>query len=48
MPGRLLFGTAYPSRPLKESVDAFRQWDLSPELQDKILYRNAARLLKLE
>ncbi|MBI1990668.1 MAG: amidohydrolase [Betaproteobacteria bacterium] len=48
MPGRLLFGTAYPSRPLKESVDAFRQWDLSPELQDRILYRNAARLLKLE
>lgn len=48
MPDRLLFGTAYPSRPLKESVAAFRQWDLSPELQDKILYRNAARLLKLE
>ena len=48
MPGRLLFGTAYPSRPLKESVEAFRQWALSPELQDKILYRNAARLLKLE
>lgn len=48
MPDRLLFGTAYPSRPLKESVEAFKQWDLSPELQDKILYRNAARLLKLE
>jgi len=48
MPDRLLFGTAYPSRPLKESVAAFRQWDLSPELQDKVLYRNAARLLKLE
>ena len=45
MPERLLFGTAYPSRPLKESVDAFRQWDLSPELQDQILSRNAARLL---
>ena len=43
MPERMLFGTAYPSRPLKESADAFRQWDLSPELQDQILYRNAAR-----
>ena len=45
---RLLFGTAYPSRPLKESVEAFMQWDLSPELQQKILYGNAARLLKLQ
>ena len=48
MPDRLLFGTAYPSRPLKESVAAFKQWDLSAELQEKILYRNAARLLKLD
>ena|SRR5688572_2856684 len=48
MGDRLLFGTAYPSRPLKESVAAFKEWDLSPELQDKVLYRNAARLLKLE
>ena len=45
---RLLFGTAYPSRPLKESVDAFLAWDLSAELQEKILYRNAARLLRIE
>jgi len=48
MGDRLLFGTAYPSRPLKESVEAFKQWGLSPELQEKVLYRNAARLLKLE
>ena len=45
---RLLFGTAYPSRPLKESVDAFLEWALSAELQEKILYRNAARLLRIE
>jgi len=45
---RLLFGTAYPSRPLKESVEAFRQWDWAPGLQQKILYENAARLLKLK
>ncbi|MGE0799381.1 MAG: amidohydrolase family protein [Lautropia sp.] len=42
---RLLFGTAYPSRPLKESVDTFRQWDLDPVLSRKILHDNAARLL---
>ena len=45
---RLLFGTAYPSRPLKESVQAFLEWDLSSELQEKILYKNAARLLKID
>lgn len=44
---RLLFGTAYPSRPLKESVEAFMQWSLPQDLRDKILYRNAARLLKI-
>ena len=45
---RLLFGTAYPSRPLKESVAAFLEWKLSSELQEKILYRNAARLFRIE
>jgi predicted TIM-barrel fold metal-dependent hydrolase len=45
---RLLFGTAYPSRPLKESVAAFLEWKLPAELQEKILYRNAARLFRLE
>ena len=47
MGDRLLFGTAYPSRPLKESVAAFKEWDLTPELQRNVLYGNAARLLKL-
>lgn len=45
---RLLFGTAYPSRPLKQSVEAFLEWDLPAELQENILYRNAARLLRIE
>jgi hypothetical protein len=44
---RLLFGTAYPSRPLKESLDAFRKWELPPKLEAKILHDNAARLLRL-
>src|SRR6185436_6654568 len=42
MPDRLLFGTAYPSRPLKESVEAFRQWKLPRELEEKVLWGNAA------
>lgn len=45
---RLLFGTAYPSRPLKESLESFLEWDLSAELRDKILFGNAARVLGLE
>ena len=45
---RLLFGTAYPSRPLKESVQAFMEWDLDSELREKILYRNAAQLFKIQ
>lgn len=44
---RLLFGTAYPSRPLKESLEAFRKWELSPILEAKVLHDNAARLLGL-
>jgi len=44
---RLLFGTAYPSRPLKESVEAFMQWEMPDALRRKILYENAARLLGL-
>ncbi|MPZ46726.1 MAG: amidohydrolase family protein [Betaproteobacteria bacterium] len=45
---RLLFGTAYPSRPLKESLEAFMEWDLTGELRDKILFKNAARVLGLD
>ena len=45
---RLLFGTAYPSRPLKESVEGFKQWDLDKELAEKILHKNAARLMGME
>jgi len=45
---RLLFGTAYPSRPLKESVEAFGRWEIGAELKRKILHDNAARLLGLQ
>lgn len=45
---RLLFGTAYPSRPLKESVEAFMKWEFAPGLREKVLYENAAHLLSLK
>lgn len=44
---RLLFGTAYPSRPLKESIDAFRKWALPKDLERKVLHDNAAALVGL-
>ncbi|MBI2320804.1 MAG: amidohydrolase [Chloroflexi bacterium] len=48
MPDRLLWGSAYPSRPLKESVEAFSQWAFEPGVKERVLYHNAARLLGLE
>ncbi|MBI2322496.1 MAG: amidohydrolase [Chloroflexi bacterium] len=47
MGDRLLFGSAYPVRPIKESVEAFHRLPLRPELVRPVLYDNAARLLGL-
>lgn len=44
---RTLFGTAYPSRPLVESVEAFDKWTFAPGVKEKVLGLNAARLLKV-
>jgi len=44
---RMLFGSAYPTRPLDESVRDFLAMDWNPGIVDKILHDNAARLLGL-
>jgi len=44
---RTLFGTAYPSRPLVESVRAFDRWEFSAGVKQKVLSTNALELLKL-
>lgn len=44
---RMLFGTAYPTRPLDECVHDFLGMGWNPAIVDKILYDNAARLLGL-
>jgi uncharacterized protein len=44
---RTLFGTAYPTRPLIESVHAFDEWSFSPGVRDRILYKNARNLMRL-
>ena len=45
---RILFGTAYPSRPLIESVQAFEQWDFAPGVKDKVFGKNALRVMRME
>jgi predicted TIM-barrel fold metal-dependent hydrolase len=44
---RTLFGTAYPTKPLVESVRDFRDMGWRPEIVDKILWDNAASLLNI-
>ena len=45
---RLLFGTAYPSRPLIESVQAFEKWSFEPGVREKVLAKNALRVMRME
>lgn len=45
---RLLFGTAYPSRPLIESVQAFEKWRFEPGVKEKVLSKNALRVMRME
>lgn len=47
LPDRTLFGTNYPTRPLVESVKAFSEWTFAPGVKEKVLYKNALRVLKL-
>lgn len=44
---QLIFGTAYPFRPLVQTVQETKQFPMSKEAMDKYLYGNAAKLLKL-
>lgn len=45
---RFIFGTAYPLTPVKEYTEWFLTLPLKPEVMEKVLYKNAARLLKLD
>jgi predicted TIM-barrel fold metal-dependent hydrolase len=44
---QLLFGSSYPFRPIRQSVDDFLQLGFKESILDKLLYGNAARLFKL-
>ncbi len=45
---RLLFGTAYPARPLIESVQQFHELPISEEVKPKVLYNNAIQLFAIQ
>jgi predicted TIM-barrel fold metal-dependent hydrolase len=48
IPDRLLFGTAYPSRPLVESVAAFDAWEFAPGVKERVLGLNALRMMRMD
>jgi predicted TIM-barrel fold metal-dependent hydrolase len=45
---RLIYASSYPVRPLKESIEEFKSRPINDEAKEKALYKNAARLLKLD
>jgi predicted TIM-barrel fold metal-dependent hydrolase len=47
MADQLLFGTAYPVRALRKTVEDFKRLPFTPAVLEKALYDNARRLLRL-
>lgn len=47
IPDKVLFATAHPFAPMKESLTGFLKLPFLPEVLPKVLYQNAADLLKL-
>ena len=45
---RFLYGTSYPILPIVGCMEAFKKMPFKPEVMPKLLYKNAARLLKLD
>ena len=41
---RLIFGTAYPARPMVESVEHFHRLPFDEDVKPSVLYHNAARI----
>ena len=48
MQDQYLFGSSYPFRPMKQGVSDFHAIGLSPSSFEKVAYKNACRLLKLD
>jgi uncharacterized protein len=48
IPDKVIFASAFPFAPMKETIDRFLKLPFKPDVLPKVLYQNAARLLKLE
>lgn len=44
---RTLFGTSYPSKPLAPMVAAYSAWEWFDGVREKVLHRNARRLMRI-
>lgn len=44
---RMVFGSGYPTLPMKEALERYRKLPFKPDVLPKLLYENAARLLHL-
>jgi predicted TIM-barrel fold metal-dependent hydrolase len=44
---RTLFGTSYPSKPLTPMVKAYSEWGWQSGVLEKVLHRNARRLMRI-
>ena len=45
---RMIFGRAYPYQGVPEMVNAYLKHPYRPEVMEKVMYKNAARLLGME
>jgi uncharacterized protein len=45
---RFLYASSYPFTPVKEYAEWFRTLSIRQESMEKLLYRNAARLLRID
>ena len=44
----MVFASCYPFAPIAGGIQSVRDWNLPPELEEKILRGNAAKILGLD
>lgn len=45
---KVVFASAHPFIELEDALQAYKEFDLSTEVREKVMYKNAARILKLD
>jgi len=44
---RTLYASNYPSRPHREMIQAYAEWDWAPGVLDRVMGQNALRLMRM-